>query len=74
MRVTEIDRYSIIERAGDRLGYSAMLVGGIASFVPGHRGVTQEEARAWAEDLECLRERGETHYSVGQYFFCAEKV
>jgi ubiquinone/menaquinone biosynthesis C-methylase UbiE len=73
-RVTEIDRYSIIERAEDRLGYSAMLVGGIASFVPGHRGVTQEEARAWAEDLECLRERGETHYSVGQYFFCAEKV
>ena len=73
LRITGIERYSILERAGDLTGYSAMLVGGIAGFAPGRRGVTEAEAQAWAEDQEALRESGAFHFSVGQYFFCAER-
>lgn len=72
LRVTRIERHSIIERADDRTGYSAMLVGAIAGFAPGHRGVSEEEAKGWAEDQEALRESGSFHFSLGQYFFCAE--
>ena len=73
MRIMGIHRHSIIERAHDRLGYSSMIVGGIAGFAPGRRGISEAEAQAWAEDLEALRKRGESHFSLGQYFFCAEK-
>jgi len=74
LRISGIHRHSILERAQHRLGYSAMIVGGIANFVPGRRGVTEDEAREWAADLKDLRARGESHFSMGQYFFCAEKV
>ena len=71
LRVGAIERYSILERADDRTGYAAMLMGTLPGFAPGRRGVTEEEAQAWLEDLEQLRERGAFHLSVGQYFFVA---
>jgi SAM-dependent methyltransferase len=46
---------------------------GIGSFAPGRRGVTKEEARAWADDQEALRVSRSFHFSLGQYFFCAER-
>jgi ubiquinone/menaquinone biosynthesis C-methylase UbiE len=73
LRVATIERYSIIEGADERSGYAAMLMGTLPDFAPGRRGVTEEEARAWLADLEQLRERGEFHLSVGQYFFVATK-
>jgi len=73
LRITGIERHSIIERAKDTRGYSAMLVGAISGFAPGHRGVAEETARAWAEEQEALRNDGSFHFSLGQYFFCAER-
>lgn len=73
LRVTRLERHTILERSDDRTGYSAMLVGGIGSFAPGRRGVTKEEARAWADDQEALRVSRSFHFSLGQYFFCAER-
>jgi hypothetical protein len=35
----------------------------ISSFVAGRKGVTADEANAWASELRALDERGE-------YFFC----
>jgi hypothetical protein len=35
--------------------------------------VTKEEARAWADDQEALRVSRSFHFSLGQYFFCAER-
>jgi arsenite methyltransferase len=67
------ERHSILEGANDRTGYSSMLVGGIRSFAPGRQGVTEEEAKAWAEEQEALRESGAFHFSLGQYFFHAER-
>lgn len=73
LRVTHVDRHSIVERAEDRTGYSAMLVGAIGGFAPGRCGVSEDEARAWAEDQEALRRSGAFHFSLGQYFFRAER-
>jgi len=71
---TRVERYSIVERADDRTGYSAMLVGAIGAFAPGRRGVTEADAKAWAEDQAALRESGAFHFSLGQYFFCTERA
>lgn len=73
LEVTGTERYSILEGADDRTGYAAMLMGTLPDFCPGRRGVTEEEAQAWREDLEEIRERDAFHLSVGQYFFCARK-
>jgi SAM-dependent methyltransferase len=45
----------------------------IRRFVPGRRGVTREEADAWAADLLDLEKRGASFFSLNQYFFLAEK-
>jgi ubiquinone/menaquinone biosynthesis C-methylase UbiE len=73
LRVDRIERHSIIERGDDRTGYSTMLLGAIGGFAPGRRGISEEEAAAWAEDQEALRASGAFHFSMGQYFFCAER-
>jgi arsenite methyltransferase len=73
MKVTRIERHSILEGADDVMGYSNMMTGAISGFAPGRRGVTEEEAQAWAADLQELRERGDFHFSLGQYFFCATR-
>lgn len=73
LRVTNLERLSIIEDADHRMGYSAMLMSSLERFAPGRRGVSEEEARAWAEEQTALRESGAFHFSVGQYFFCAER-
>jgi SAM-dependent methyltransferase len=74
LRVVEIERHSILERGDDRTGYSAMLVGAIAGFAPGRRGIVESEAKAWAEEQEALRASGGFHFSLGQYFFCVERL
>lgn len=73
LRVMNIERHSILEGAEDRTGYSAMLVGAIGAFAAGRHGLTEEDASAWAKDQESLREHAAFHFSLGQYFFCAER-
>ena len=51
--------------------YSAGLVGFIAAFVPGHAGVTAEDANAWAEDLTGLG--ADYFFSLNRYLFLANK-
>lgn len=72
LAVRRLERYSILEGARDRTGYSAMLVGAIAGFAPGRLGITEEETAAWAADQEALRGSDSFHFSLGQYFFCVE--
>ena len=45
----------------------------IQAFVPGRRGVTQEEADAWAADIRSLGESGEYFFSINRYLFAASK-
>lgn len=72
--VTDVERYSVLERSGDVADYASMMIMAIASFAPGRRGLTQEDASAWAEEQRALRESGGFHFSVGQYFFMARKA
>jgi arsenite methyltransferase len=50
---------------------SGGLTGIIKAFVVGKNGVTQEEAEAWAEDLQLLAQRGEYFFSLNRYLFLA---
>jgi SAM-dependent methyltransferase len=54
-------------------GYSHGLAGLIAAFVPGRRGVTQEDADAWLADLRQLDETGAYFFSLDQHLFVAGK-
>ena len=49
------------------------LVGLIASFVPGHCGVTSDEATEWAAEQRGLAEQGDAFFSCTQFCFTATK-
>jgi SAM-dependent methyltransferase len=53
--------------------YSRGLLELIHDFVPGRRGVTQEEADAWRGELQERGRRGEYFFSLNQYLFVARK-
>lgn len=53
--------------------YSYGLSGLIVRFVSGRRGITREEAEAWAEDLRKLGEAGSYFFSLNRYLFLAVK-
>jgi SAM-dependent methyltransferase len=53
--------------------FSSGLLELIRRFVPGRRGVSREEADAWAEDLRELGRRGEYFFSLNQYVFLASR-
>jgi ubiquinone/menaquinone biosynthesis C-methylase UbiE len=55
----------------DTFGYQ--MAGIIASFVPGHGGVTKAEAEEWLADLHEVSERGDWFFNVNQYLFLAQK-
>jgi arsenite methyltransferase len=49
------------------------LVGLIASFVPGHCGVTRDEATEWAAEQRALAEQGDAFFACTQFCFTATK-
>ena len=53
--------------------YSAGILEGIRTFVPGRGGLTHEDADAWAADLRALGEAGEYFFSLNRYLFMAVK-
>lgn len=54
--------------------YSYGLMNMIVDFTPGKRGVTKEEADAWAEDLRRLGKEGSYFFSLNRYLFLAMKL
>ncbi len=53
--------------------YSAGILRAIHAFVPGHAGVSQIEADAWAEDLHSLARSGAWFFSLNRYLFVATR-
>jgi len=49
--------------------YSAGLIGFVTGFVPGHQGITEDEARAWADDL--VGQGSDYFFSINRYVFVA---
>ncbi len=53
--------------------YSFGILFAIQNFVAGHKGVTEEEAKAWARELRDRGARGEYSFSLNRYLFAAIK-
>jgi ubiquinone/menaquinone biosynthesis C-methylase UbiE len=53
--------------------YGVAVLPGIRSFVPGHQGITEEEAKAWLAEQRELGERGDYFGSITQFCFTATK-
>ncbi|HSV39707.1 MAG TPA: methyltransferase domain-containing protein [Nocardioidaceae bacterium] len=73
LRVDRQEVLVLLNPVLDPRTYSAGGMQLIASFVPGHRGVTKEEAAAWLADLRDLGTRGEYFFSVNRYLFLARR-
>jgi hypothetical protein len=53
--------------------FSRGMIGIIAAFVSGRKGVTAEEAAAWAAEFADLAARGRYFFSLNRYLFVAQK-
>jgi SAM-dependent methyltransferase len=57
----------------DAESFAVMMLGMAADFVPGHGGVTGDEAAAWLAEQRDLAERGEFFFEGTQFCFTARK-
>jgi ubiquinone/menaquinone biosynthesis C-methylase UbiE len=71
--VTHVEVIPIINAALHPHCYSHGILAAIAGFVAGRRGVTADEAKAWAAELRTLGQRGEYFFSINRYAFGAVK-
>ena len=53
--------------------FSYNLAALIASFVPGHRGITDNDATGWLNDLADLQQHGQYFFSLNRYLFAASR-
>ena len=61
----------ILNQGADRNTFSAGMLGLVAQFVAGRGGVTVDETRAWADDLESLGD--DYFFSLNRYLFLAKR-
>ena len=54
--------------------YAKRVLGMMASFAVGRRGVSQEEANAWLAEFAELGKQGKFFFSLNRYLFVADKV
>lgn len=59
----------VLNSGYDENTFSAHLIEMVASFVPEHQGVTESDARAWADGLRALGE--DYFFSLNRYLFMA---
>ncbi|GAA1617689.1 hypothetical protein GCM10009744_00290 [Kribbella alba] len=70
--VTHLQVAPMLNAGFDPRTYSAGLIDIVAGFVPGRGGITEEEARAWADDLRGL---GDSYFfSLNRYLFVASAL
>jgi arsenite methyltransferase len=63
--------HPLLNAGYDRDTFSAGLIDLIASFVPGRRGISEADARAWADELIALR--SDYFFSLNRYLFVTVK-
>lgn len=73
-RLDRIEPFVLFNPEFDPATYSFGILGGIAGFVPGRRGVTDAESQAWAADLFELGAQGEYFFSLAQFSFLATRL
>ncbi len=74
LRVTHVEVFPLVNPSLHRHCYSHGILGAIASFVPGRRGVTQEEADAWLAEQRALGAAGRYFFSISRTVFGALKL
>jgi arsenite methyltransferase len=71
LAVTRREVIPVLNAGYDPNTYSAGLIGFVSAFVPGRRGLTETDTRAWADDLAALGE--DYFFSLNRYMFLAVK-
>jgi arsenite methyltransferase len=61
--------WTLLNAGWDEDAFSARLMPTVAAYVPGHKGVTAEEAEAWARELSALGR--DYFFSLTRYLFVA---
>jgi arsenite methyltransferase len=67
--VRERSSYALLNAGWENGMFSAGLIDTVAAYVPGHRGVSEDDARAWAQDLRGLGH--DYFFSLNRYLFLA---
>src|SRR3954447_16099384 len=68
-----MEAYSFASADFDPETYGAATMSFIENFVPGHNGVTEDEAKAWAAEQRELGQRGEFYFACLQCCFKATR-
>ena len=71
--VSEVRVVPILNTAYDAMTFSYNIATLIAAFVPGHGGVSADEASQWLDDLAALQHQGRYFFSVNRYLFAASR-
>jgi hypothetical protein len=67
--VTRCAAVPILNAGYDPNTYSANLIAVISRFVPGRQGLTEADAKAWADDL--VAQGDDNFFSFNRYLFLA---
>jgi len=70
----EMEAHSFATADFDPDTYGAAAVPIIRSFVPGHNGVSQDDAEAWAAEQQELGDRGEFYFACLQFCFTGTRL
>ena len=71
--VSEVRIVPILNTAYDATTFSYNIARLIAAFVPGHEGISEDEASQWLNDLAELQRQGRYFFSVNRYLFAASR-
>ena len=71
--IREVRVVPILNTEYDPATFSYNLAALIASFVPGHRGISESDATAWLNDLADLQRQGRSFFSLNRYLFAASR-
>jgi arsenite methyltransferase len=69
--VGEVRIVPILNTAYDATTFSYNIAPLITAFVPGHGGISEDEATEWLNDLAELQKQGRYFFSVNRYLFAA---
>jgi arsenite methyltransferase len=69
--VEAVEPYTAFSRTPEPFGNALAKL--VAGFVPGRRGVTQEDAAAWLADLAATSSNGSYFFSLTAFFFLARR-
>ena len=71
--VREVRIVPILNTAYDATTFSYNIAMLIAAFVPGHGGISEDEATEWLNDLADIQQQGRYFFSVNRYLFAASR-